>query len=73
MTSDQGSPRIRAGTVRSYRLDSWKGPEEFTLYVSMDLTFTNDPLAWSRGINDRFVTAHRSGDHRCLLAFATSP
>lgn len=73
MTSGQGSPRIGAGVVRSYRLDSWKGPKEFTLFVSMDLTFTGDPLAWNRGINDRFVTAHRAGDHRYLLEFATSP
>jgi hypothetical protein len=73
MTSDQGSPRISAGTVRSYRLDSWKGPTEFTLLVTMNLTFTNDPLGWKRGINDRFVTAHRAGDHGYLLEFATSP
>lgn len=72
-TSDQGAPRIGAGMVRSYRLDSWKGPKEFTLYVSMDLTFTNDPMAWNRGINDRFVTAHRVRDHGYLLEFATSP
>jgi hypothetical protein len=74
MASDQGSPRIGAGTVRSYRLYQWKGPQEFTLLVSMDLTFTSNPLAWNRGINDRFVTAHRAGGHRgYLLAFATSP
>jgi hypothetical protein len=72
-TSDQGAPRISAGTVRSYRLDSWKGPKEFTLYVSIDLTFTNDPLAWDRGINDRFVTAHRADDGGYLLELATSP
>lgn len=73
MMSDQGSPRILVGTVRSYRLDSWKGPKEFTLYVSMNLTFSNDPMGWNRGINDRFVTAHSIGDHRYLLEFATSP
>jgi hypothetical protein len=73
MTSDQGSPRIGAGRVSSYRLDSWKGPKEFTLMVSMDLTFIDDPMAWDRGINDRFVTAYRVGDHRYLLEFATSP
>lgn len=72
--SDQGSPRISAGTVSSYRVYSWKGPEEFTLLVSMDLAFTNDPGAWDRGTNERFVTAHRVGDHGTyLLELATSP
>lgn len=73
ITSDQGSPRISAGTVRSYRLDSWRGSTEFTLSVSMDLAFSNGPMAWDRGVNDRFVTAHRVGDHRYLLELATSP
>ena len=74
MTSDEGSPRISAGAVTSHRLDGWKGPKEFTLVVSMNLTFINNPQAWNRGMNDRFVTAHRVGQHHgYLLEFATSP
>jgi hypothetical protein len=74
MTSDEGSPRISAGTVTSYRLYRWKGPREFTLSVSMNLQFTNNPMAWNRGMNDLFVTAHRVGHHHgYLLEFATSP
>lgn len=74
MTRDEGSPRISAATVTKYRLYGWKGPSEFTLLVSMNLTFTNDPMGWSLGKNDRFVTVHRVGHlHRYLLEFATSP
>lgn len=74
ISSDHSAPRISAGTIRSYRLYSWKGPKEFTLLVSMNLTFTTDPLAWNRGINDRFVTARRTGQpDGYLLEFATSP
>ena len=71
--SDQGAPRISAGTVESYRLDSWKGPRQFTLFVSMNLTFATDPMAWNRGNNGRFVTVYPVGDHKYLLEFATSP
>ena len=72
--SDQGLPRISSGTVTSYRLYQWKGPTEFTLLVSMNLRFTNNPLAWNPGRNDRFVTVHRAGDRsRYRLEFATSP
>ena len=74
MTSDEGSPRISAGTVTSYRLYRWKGPREFTLFVSMNLKFTNNPMAWNRGRNDLLMTAHRVGHHHgYLLEFATSP
>jgi hypothetical protein len=74
MTSDEGSPRISAGTVTTYRLYGWKGPREFTLLVSLNLTFTNDPMGWNRGKNERFVTAHRVGNlRRYFLEFATSP
>lgn len=74
IASDQGSPRISAGTVTSYRLFRWNGAREFTLLVSMSLEFTNNPVAWHRGVNERFVTAHRAGQHdRYLLEFATSP
>lgn len=73
ISDDAGAPRISAGAIRSYRLSSWKGPGEFTLLVSMDLTFTNDPMAWNRGINSRFVTARRTQPDGYLLEFATSP
>ena len=73
LESDQGVPRISAGTVTSYRLYRWKGPERFTLLVSVDLHFTSSTMAWNRGINSIFVTAHRSADHGYLLEFATSP
>ena len=73
-TSDKGTPHLSSGTVTSYRLYRWQGPNELTLLVSMNLTFTNDPLAWTRGSNDRFVTARRSGEHgRYRLEFATGP
>jgi hypothetical protein len=52
----------------------WKGRGHFTLLVSLDLTFKGNPVAWNRGSNDRFVTAHEVGAHRrYLLEFATSP
>jgi hypothetical protein len=74
ITNDQGAPRISAGTVTSYRLYGWNGPTEFTLLVSMNLKFSNDPMVWNRGMNDRFVTAHRQGgDVGYQLEFATSP
>jgi hypothetical protein len=38
----------------------------------MDVELAGDPMGWSPGANDRFVTAHRVGD-RYLLEFATSP
>ena len=73
-TSDQGAPRISTGTVTSSRLYRWRGPNEFTLLVSMNLTFTNNPLAWNPGRNDRFVTVHRANDRGPYrLEFATSP
>jgi hypothetical protein len=73
-TSDQGVPRISSGTVTLSRLYRWRGPNEFTLLVSMNLRFKNNPLAWNPGRNDRFVTVHRAG-HRgpYRLEFATSP
>ncbi|CAN5349408.1 hypothetical protein BH09ACT12_BH09ACT12_27210 [soil metagenome] len=73
-TSDRGAPRLAEGKVTSYRLHGWEGPREFTLLVSMSLTFASNPLAWNRGVNERFVTAHRVG-HRdgYELEFATSP
>jgi hypothetical protein len=72
--SDQGSPHLEAGAVTSYRLDSWAGPGRFTLLVSMELRFIGDAQGWNRGINDRFVTAHRLGNHRGYrLELATSP
>lgn len=73
-SKDYGAPRISAGTVRSYRLDSWNGPTTFTLLVSMNLTFTTDPLTWNRGSNDRFVTARKAGPHQgYLLEIASGP
>jgi hypothetical protein len=31
-------------------------------------------MAWNRGVNERFVTAHRRGsDHGYRLEFASSP
>ena len=71
--TDRGVPQISAGTVTSYRLDHWDGSGPFTLLVSMDLAFVNDPAGWTRGTNDRFVTAHPTGDHGYLLELATSP
>lgn len=70
--SDEGAPRISKGVVTSCRLYGWKGPAEFTLYATLSLTFVNNPMAWNRGTNGRFVTAHRVG-HGYLLEFATSP
>jgi hypothetical protein len=73
-TSDEGAPRISKGVVTSYRLYGWKGPAEFTLYATLSLTFVNNPMAWNRGTNGRFVTAHRVGHRQgYLLEFATSP
>jgi hypothetical protein len=72
--SDQGVPRISSGKVTSYRLYRWKGRNEFTILVSMDLRFTITTLAWNPGNNDRFVTAYRAPDRsRYRLEFATSP
>jgi hypothetical protein len=74
MRNDQGAPRISGGTVTSYRLYGWNGPRDFTLLVSMNLRFINNPMAWNRGVNERFVTAHRRGrDHGYRLEFASSP
>lgn len=73
-TSDQGSPRLVAGKVLSYRLYRWEGPREFTLVVSMNLTFDGSRMAWNRGVNDRFVTARWDNhQHVHLLEFATGP
>jgi hypothetical protein len=72
-TSDQGAPRLASGTIRSYRLYRWQGPRAFTLLVSLDLRFTGSPLAWNRGLNDRFVTVHRTGHSGYLLELATGP
>ena len=74
LTNDQGGPRLSAGSLTSYRLYGWDGPTDFTLFVSMTLEFTDDPMAWDRGRNDRFVTAHRrGGDRGYHLEFATGP
>lgn len=74
VTSDQGAPRISAGSIRSYRLYSWNSLTDFTLLVSMNLKFTTDPLAWNRGINTRFVTVRSTAQHNgYLLEFATGP
>ncbi len=73
-TSHQGTPHISSGTVTSYRLYERQGSNQLTLLVSMNLTFTDDPLAWNRGSNDRFVTARRSGRHgRYRLELASGP
>lgn len=73
-TSDRGSPHLASGTVRSFRLYRWRGPRQFTLLVSLDLRFTGNPLAWNRGLNDRFVTVRRSRPPgRYFLEFATGP
>jgi len=45
---------------------------EPTLLVGLDLRFADDPMAWSEGRNDRFVSIHRDGDG-VLLELASGP
>lgn len=73
LARDDGAPRIRAGAITSYRLDSWRGPGDFTLLVTMDLSFTKNRLSWNPGINTRFVTARTARHGGYLLKFATGP
>lgn len=71
---DSGVPRLAAGSIVSARVSRWRGPDDFTLYVTLDLTFEGDSAAWNRGLNDRFVTVHSTdGRPPLLLEFATSP
>ena len=70
--SDVGVARLRSGSVLAATMSSWESPDQFTLEVSLDLHFDGDPLAWTEGTNDRFVTFTRTGD-ALRLAFATSP
>jgi hypothetical protein len=72
LRSDAGAPRLRAGSVLDARVSSWESPDHFTLEMSLDLQFEGDPLAWTEGRNDRFVTIMRTAGAR-RLAFATSP
>ena len=62
-----------AGRVASYAIAS-RDPAtgEPTLLVTLDLTFRGDPVAWTPGLNDRFVTVHRVGDD-VRLELASGP
>lgn len=73
--SDQqaaSGPQLSAGKVLDASVSSWDSPDHFTLEVSLDLHFAGDPLAWSQGANDRFVTVTRDAKG-FRLSFATSP
>lgn len=70
--SATGLPRITSGKVVRTEVFSWESRDRFTLYVSLDLHFSGDRMAWDEGENGRFVTVTRSGG-AFRLAFATSP
>ena len=72
-TAGNSGPRISSGTVTSYRLYRWRG-RSITLFVTMSLRFSGDPMGWNRGSNERFVTARPIGPHhRYVLYLATGP
>ena len=74
VTSDQGLPRLLSGSLESFEVSRWRGPDAFTLQVTLDLRFDGSPYAWQRGLNERFVTPHRQGEAGpYLLELASSP
>jgi hypothetical protein len=67
-------PRVSSAELTSFEVFRVDGPSSVVLSVSLDLDFVDSPLAWNQGLNDRFVTATRTGDHgRYRLEFATGP
>ena len=65
---------LRSGKVVSYRPYRWVSPDNFTLFVILDLHFIGSPGAWNSGSNGRFVTfTRRAGQSHYLMYFATGP
>lgn len=70
--SATGLPRLRSGKALHTEVFSWESRDRFTLYVSLELHFSGDRMAWNEGENGRFITVTRTGG-ALRLAFATSP
>ncbi len=71
---DADAPKLASGKVTQVT-GAQPGPGgELTLQVTLDLTFDADPIAWSQGVNERFVTfTARGGQVPYTMSFATSP
>jgi hypothetical protein len=74
--SNDETPLLLSGVVKSYKLTDWESANTFTLLVTMDLHFRGDATCWNmhEGMNDRFFTFTRpdaAGAYR--MYEATSP
>jgi hypothetical protein len=69
VVDDSGMPRLVSGRVTRATLHSWTSNGRFTVEVDLDLHFRGDPMAWTNGVNTRFVTVEAGR----RLTFATSP
>ena len=70
---DADAPHLASGTVTEVT-DARATPDGLRVQVSLDLSFDGDPVAWSVGTNDRFVTFRwRGGEIPYEMSFATGP
>lgn len=74
VSNDADAPKLASGKVTQVT-GARPGPGgELTLQVTLDLTFDGDPIAWTNGVNDRFVTfTPRGGQVPYAMSFATGP
>jgi hypothetical protein len=69
------NPVLEQGAVVAYKPSSQQTADQFTLVVTMDLTFKNgDGLAFANGKNSRYVTFSRPDSQGSFrMSLATSP
>lgn len=74
VSNDADAPKLASGKVTKVT-GAQPGPGgELTLQVTLDMTFDGDPIAWSEGVNERFVTfTPRGGQVPYAMSFATGP
>lgn len=73
VTNDADAPRLKTGRVTDVSL-AQATPEGQMFYVTLELSFEGEPIAWNEGTNERFVTfAWRGGDIPYAMTFATGP
>jgi hypothetical protein len=69
-----GMPTALRARLVHYQVDSWHSPDDFTLFVTLDLQFPPDAaVAWDQGTNARFVHFTKTPSGTFQLAWATSP
>lgn len=74
VSNDADAPKLASGKVTKV-IGAQPGPDgELTLQVTLDMAFRGDPIAWSNGANERFVTFTPGGGQvPYAMSFATSP